>query len=244
LTVNKSDSIANLAAALVKVQAKIRPLKRNADNPFFKSNYTDLAAMAESLYPLLSAEGLAVVQGGFGDALSTILVHASGEWIESSLPMPNEPNPQKLGSVITYFRRYALAAIVGAASEGEDDDGNAASHPPARASAPPPANRPPAESGARPTPPAPAARATGAGPASPGDALEVTEFKESEGVSKTGSPWKRFTATFNNGTRASTFDTKHGAMLKEAHEKGEPVIVTFQVDGKFTNIISVEEFPF
>ena len=157
----KSDSIANIAAALVKVQAKIRPLKRNADNPFFKSNYTDLAAMAESLYPLLSAEGLAVVQGGFGDALSTILVHTSGEWIESSLPMPNEPNPQKLGSVITYFRRYALAAIVGAASEGEDDDGNAASHPaPRPASAPHPTNRPPAESGARPTPPAPACTST------------------------------------------------------------------------------------
>ena len=233
----KSDSIANLAAALVKVQAKIRPLKRNADNPFFKSNYTDLAAMAENLYPLLSAEGLAVVQGGFGDALSTVLVHSSGEWIESSLPMPNEPNPQKLGSVITYFRRYALAAIVGAASEGEDDDGNAASHPQARASAPPPANRPPAESGARPTPPAPAASAPGAGPAL--TSLHVKNVDVAEG-DKGGKHWKRFTSTFSDGTRASTFSESHGAVLAEAKHSGGPVFVTFEKRGNFTDILTVE----
>lgn len=240
----KSDSIKMLAAALNEVQSALKPLRRNADNPFFKSNYTDLAAMCETLYPLLTKHGFSVVQGGDGASLSTLLLHTSGEWIETSLPMPVTDNPQKLGSVVTYYRRYALAAIVGAASEGEDDDGNAASHPQARPSAPSPANRPPAESGARPTPPAPAARATGAGPASPGDAVEVTEFKESEGVNAKGTPWKRFTATFNNGVRASTFDTKHGAALKEAFEKGEPVIVVTQQDGKFTNIVSVEEFPF
>lgn len=244
-----SESVKSIAAALVAVQSKLKPLKRNADNPFFKSNYTDLAAMAEALYPALTAEGIAVVQGGNGQALDTLLLHVSGEWVSSSLPMPVESNPQKLGSVITYFRRYALAAIVGAASEGEDDDGNAASgkNPQAHPPAPSPANRPSPQGEARPNPtptqPAPAARATGAGPASPGDALEVTDLAESEGTSAKGS-WRRFTATFNNGTRASTFDTKHGAMLKVAHEKGEPVIVTFQKSGNFTNIVNVEEFPF
>ena len=245
-----SADLKNLAVALAEVQGRMKPLKRNADNPFFKSNYTDLAAMTEAIYPLLAPAGFSVIQGGDGQSLSTLLLHSSGEWIETSLPMPNEPNPQKLGSVITYFRRYALAAIVGAASEGEDDDGNAASHPTARpATSPTPANTGPSgqrnveRPDSRPAPPAPAP-APGAGPASPGDALEVTELTESEGVNKAGNPWKRFTATFKNGTRASTFDTKHGEMLRNAHEKGEPVIVTFQKSGNFTNIVNVELFPF
>ena len=229
-----SDSIKNIAAALCTVQAHLKPLKRNADNPFFKSNYTDLSAMTEALYPLLSAEGLSVIQGGDGSTLDTMLLHTSGEWVKTSLTMPAESNPQKLGSVVTYFRRYALAAIVGAVSEGEDDDGNAASHPPARsASAPPPANRPSPASEARPTPPAPAPTTPEAGPA-----LTVT-FVDTATGEKAGKPWTRYSAKFSDGTKASTFDTKHGALLQEAKAKNLPVIVGFAKQGNFTNITSV-----
>lgn len=229
-----SDSIKNIAAALCTVQAHLKPLKRNADNPFFKSNYTDLSAMTEALYPLLSAEGLSVIQGGDGSTLDTMLLHTSGEWVKTSLTMPAESNPQKLGSVVTYFRRYALAAIVGAVSEGEDDDGNAASHPPARsASAPPPANRPSPASEARPTT-TPAAPASASG--SP--ALTVTHVDTSSGE-KNGKAWTRFTAKFSDGTQASTFDTKHGAALQEAKAKNLPVLVGFERNGKFVNIVSV-----
>lgn len=240
-----SDSVQKIASALCKVQAGLKPLRRNADNPFFKSNYTDLAGMAEALYPLLAAEGLSVVQGGNGTSLDTLLLHTSGEWIETSLPMPAESNPQKLGSVVTYFRRYALAAIVGAVSEGEDDDGNAASHPtPRPASASSPAPRP-APSGPPPsTAPAVTVPSGGGSPAGPGDALEVTDLAVTDGVNKAGNPWKRWTATFSNNVKASTFDTKHGAMLSDAYEKGEPVIVQFQKSGNFTNIVGVELFPF
>ena len=230
-----SADLKNLAVALAEVQGRMKPLKRNADNPFFKSNYTDLAAMTEAIYPLLAPAGFSVIQGGDGQSLSTLLLHSSGEWIETSLPMPNEPNPQKFGSVITYFRRYALAAIVGAASEGEDDDGNAASHPTARpAPSPPPANRPPAEPGARPTPPAPAP-APGAGPAH----LLVRNVDVAEG-DKDGKHWKRFTSTFSDGTRASTFSETDGKTLAEAKHSGGPVFVTFEKRGNFTNILTVE----
>ena len=228
-----SDSIQNIAAALCKVQAQLKPLRRNADNPFFKSNYTDLAGMAEALYPLLAAEGLSVVQGGNGTCLDTLLLHVSGEWIETSLPMPAESNPQKLGSVVTYFRRYALAAIVGAVSEGEDDDGNAASHPPARPSAPAPSNRPPAETGARqPTPPAPAASAGGS------PALHV-QFLDQASGEKNGKPWTRFTVKFSDGVKASTFDTRHGEVLAEAKAKNLPVHVKTEQKGQFVNLVYV-----
>ena len=229
-----SDSIKSIAAALCAVQKKLKPLKRNAANPFFKSDYTDLSAMTAELYPLLSAEGLSVIQGGDGNTLDTMLLHVSGEWVRTSLTMPSETNPQKLGSVVTYFRRYALAAITGAVSEGEDDDGNAASHPPARsASAPTPANRPSPASEARPTPPAPVSTAPGAGPA-----LTVTHVDTSSGE-KNGKAWTRFTAKFSDGTQASTFDTKHGAALQEAKAKNLPVLVGFERNGKFVNIVSV-----
>jgi len=230
-----SESVKNIAAALVAVQSKLRPLKRNAANPFFKSDYTDLAAMTDALYPLMTAEGLAVMQGGDGQALETLVLHTSGEWVSFSLSLPQIADPQKFTAAITYFRRSGLGSAFGAASEGEDDDGNAASHPQARPSAPSPANRPPAESGARPTPPAPAARATGAGPA----LLDVKAVDTASGE-KDGKPWKRFTANFSDGTRASTFSESAGEILTEAKHNGTPVRVVFEKRGNFTNIISVE----
>lgn len=237
-----SDSIAKIAAALVAVQSKLRPLKRNADNPFYKSSYTDLAALSETILPLLTAEGIALVQGGDGTHLDTILVHTSGEWIRTSLPMPAETNPQKMGSCITYLRRYALAAIVGAVSEGEDDDGNAASHttPPARQTpAPSPANRPAPQSAARPPAPAVPPVASGGSPAS----LTVTALYVDQGE-KAGRdgimhPWTKFSAKFSDGTKASTFDTKHGELLRRAKDDGLAVDVEFEKNGSYLNITSV-----
>lgn len=229
-----SDTVGKLAEALVSVQSKLKPLRRNADNPFFKSSYTDLAALSETILPLLAAEGIALVQGGDGSTLDTILLHTSGEWIRTSLPMPAESNPQKLGSSITYFRRYALAAIVGAVSEGEDDDGNAASHTPARQpSAQPPANRPAPESAAR--PPAPAVPpASGGRPAT----LTVAYLDTTTGE-KNGKPWTRYTAKFSDGTKASTFSASHGDILAEAEKTGDAVICSFEKNGNFTNLTSV-----
>lgn len=225
----RSDSVKNIAAALCAVQKNLRPLKRNADNPFFKSNYTDLAAMSEALYPLLAAEGLSVVQGGDGTTLDTLLLHVSGEWLQTSLTMPAETNPQKLGSIVTYFRRYALAAIVGAVSEGEDDDGNAASHPPARQPAPHPTNRPTTTAPAAPVP------ASGGSPAS----LHVKTLDVSEGTGKNGKPYKRFTVTFSDGTRCSTFSETDALTLKKAKTEGLPVLAAFEKQGNFTNLVSV-----
>ena len=229
-----SDTIGKIAAALVAVQSKLKPLKRNADNPFFKSSYTDLATLSETVLPLLAAEGIALVQGGDGQSLDTILLHTSGEWIRTSLPMPAESNPQKLGSSITYFRRYALAAIVGAVSEGEDDDGNAVSHPTARQpSAQPPANRPAPESAAR--PPAPAVPpASGGSPA----LLSVVYLDTATGE-KNGKPWTRYTAKFSDGTKASTFSATHGDTLAQAKSTGEAVYCKFEKNGNFTNLTDV-----
>ena len=229
-----SDSVQKIAAALCKVQAKLKPLRRNADNPFFRSSYTDLSAMCETLYPLLAAEGLSVVQGGDGSTLDTLLLHESGEWVRTSLTMPNETNPQKLGSVITYFRRYALAAIVGAVSEGEDDDANAASHPQARPSAPSPASRP-VGPGPRPeTAPAAPVSASGGSPA-----LYVKSVDKTAGE-KNGKAWTRYSITFSDGRKASTFSETEGRVAENAKSQGAAVVAGFEQKGQYLNLISLK----
>lgn len=77
--------------------------------------------------------GLAVSQplattGDGRPGLRTILMHTSGESIDSVFPLPTTDGmtAQELGSAITYIRRYALSAILGLATE-DDDDGNRAS---------------------------------------------------------------------------------------------------------------------
>ena len=57
-------------------------------------------------------------------------MHESGQWIKSFTPIPVEKpvNAHKLGSAITYGRRYGLAAMIGIAQT--DDDGNAATEKP------------------------------------------------------------------------------------------------------------------
>jgi hypothetical protein len=73
-----------------------------------------------------------------------MLLHSSGEWLHNSLELvPKDSSPHAIGSIITYGRRYSLAAIVGVCGE-KDDDGAAAQNdhqqpPPARRQQPPPA---------------------------------------------------------------------------------------------------------
>lgn len=129
-----SEQLNDLAAALAKAQAVMKHAVKDADNPFYKSKYADLASVAEACREALASNGLSVVQGtqkGDGPAihLDTMLLHTSGQWMRSTLTMtPTKQDPQGIGSCITYARRYSLSAICGIATE-EDDDGNAASAP-------------------------------------------------------------------------------------------------------------------
>src|SRR5699024_3297215 len=67
----------------------------------------------------------------------TILMHGSGEWIETDpiFTTPPKQDAQATGSVITYLKRYSLSAVFGITSD-EDDDGNAASNPQSNAKQP------------------------------------------------------------------------------------------------------------
>lgn len=132
---HKSESIAKIAAALVAFSSEVKSISHDANNPHFKSQYTSLDHMIDETKPLLTKHGLTVMQfpGGDGERITirTMLLHTSGEWIESeALTLKAvKTDPQGAGSAITYGRRYSYAAAL-SLSLGDDDDGNAASHAP------------------------------------------------------------------------------------------------------------------
>ena len=111
------------------IQQKIGKLSKDKTNPFFKSSYFDINSLLEQLQPLLKEEGLVVLQPlttkAGRPALETFLTTTDGtDKITSSIVLPDLQDPQKMGSVITYFRRYSLQSLF--ALQAEDDDGNSA----------------------------------------------------------------------------------------------------------------------
>ena len=128
---NHSESIKELAAALVAAQAEMPVVPKEADNPYFKSKYADLASIVKMIQPVLHKNNLAVIQTmedvETGVGVRTTLLHSSGQYISGVVRMtPSKNDPQGIGSAITYARIYSLSAILGLATE-EDDDGAAAS---------------------------------------------------------------------------------------------------------------------
>lgn len=126
----KSESIKQIATALITFHVKVNKIPKDSSNPFFKSKYASLSAILDAITDPLNESGLSFCQFPSGEhGLTTILMHTSGEWISSEYSMrPSKDDPQGVGSAITYQRRYALAAILGLNID-EDDDGNAASKP-------------------------------------------------------------------------------------------------------------------
>ena len=127
---NRSESIAAIAAALAKAQGAIQARRRTARIRTSRRNMPIWRASGWRAGKPLSANGIAVVQAPGECAegriwLTTELLHSSGEWISEVLSIPlAKVDAHGLGSAITYGRRYALAAMVGVAPD--DDDGNAA----------------------------------------------------------------------------------------------------------------------
>lgn len=128
-----SETIANLAAALVKAQKDLKPVAKDSQNPHFRNRYASLDAMVESVRPTLASHGLAVVQGASspivdtdgalcGFSVETMLLHSSGEWLLNSAIMPlSKVDAQGAGGAMTYGRRYGLSALLSLATDEDDD---------------------------------------------------------------------------------------------------------------------------
>ena len=121
----------SIAAALVKFQSQLKPVEKGSENPFFRSTYASLSDILQAVMPLLSSCGLSITQPmrvtEAGTILITRLMHESGELIESEMVLPHNSDPQRYGSLISYYKRYQLTALLGIATIDEDDDANRAS---------------------------------------------------------------------------------------------------------------------
>ncbi|MBT4496942.1 MAG: ERF family protein [Gemmatimonadetes bacterium] len=135
-TLPHSEQIDQLATALALAQRKMPACRKDSKNPHLKSRYTDLTELVDATRPVLTEQGLSVVQStrtepGTGRLLLvTMLMHNSGQWLRGEAPVESVPTKginasQALGSALTYMRRYTYGAMIGAVSE-EDDDGHAA----------------------------------------------------------------------------------------------------------------------
>lgn len=120
---------------ILKIQREIGVLVKTESNPFFKSKYMDINGLLEQLLPLLEKYKLTVIQplvylegnDGIYPALMTSVSDGEKEIIKSVIPLPDLQDPQKMGSAITYYRRYALQSLF--LLRAEDDDANNASKP-------------------------------------------------------------------------------------------------------------------
>lgn len=129
LDVQYSASIGAFADALAKAQGEMTSAKKDAANPFFKSQYADLASVWEAVRAPLSKNSIAVVQiptngkdGRVGAV--TIFAHKSGEFMRGTLLLfPMKDDPQAAGSAITYARRYSLMGMAGIAPDDDDGEG-------------------------------------------------------------------------------------------------------------------------
>ena len=127
---NRSESIAKIASALVKAQAEMGNAVKDAKNPFFKSKYADLNAVREACMPALNKHGVSVIQPTSvieGKLyVETVLLHESGEFLSGlyEVVVGKQNDPQALGASISYSRRYGLQSMVNIGAA--DDDGESA----------------------------------------------------------------------------------------------------------------------
>ncbi len=143
IDIRTSPEIGTLAEAIAKAQAELENVDQTGKNPAFKaadgkaSKYVKLGAVLDTVRPIFSKHGIAVVQmpvngEGSNVGIVTLLAHSCGQWIESRMYVaPMKFDAQGAGSAITYLRRYSLMAMTGVAPD--DDDGNAAVARPERA---------------------------------------------------------------------------------------------------------------
>jgi hypothetical protein len=119
----------NLATALIAAKLKFKPIAKSKTNPHYKSKYACLDSILDAISDALAASGLLLIQpteieNGI-PVLKTILIHApTGDRFESILPLPVLTDPQKLGSALTYYRRYGICNLLAISPDEDDDDGS------------------------------------------------------------------------------------------------------------------------
>lgn len=134
-----SETTSKLDAAIAKAQAAMQNASKDATNVAYQrpgqgaSKYATLASVLDVVRPAFAGVGVSFTQwpetDGAHVSVVTRLAH-DGEWMQGVVKAKaGGDDPQKVGSAITYLRRYGAMAAAGIAPD-DDDDGNAASKQP------------------------------------------------------------------------------------------------------------------
>jgi len=126
---NMSPEQSKFSPAFFQAQCEMSGAKKNAKNPFFKSDYADLKSVMEAIREPFANNDLFFVQAAEANgqmiAITTRIVHVSGEWIEAITELPPIKNDvHGWISAFTYGKRLGLQSLAGLPSV--DDDGNLA----------------------------------------------------------------------------------------------------------------------
>lgn len=133
-----SSRIEQLAVALAAAHAEMPSIAKDktADTGKFSYSYADLSTILSITRPVLAKAGIVVLQPATVEAkgsvkIRTVVLHVSGQWISECLTVPvtDSGDPQKLGSAMSYGRRYSYCSLLGIQPEDEDDDGHAGTAP-------------------------------------------------------------------------------------------------------------------
>jgi hypothetical protein len=130
--VSRSEDLKDLFTALAKAQGDMVLAPSNSINPYFKSKYSNIEDVIKSSRPSLTKHGLSVIQQIISSddgqsILHTILAHASGQWIESTMRInPPKADIQSFGSFLNSISRHSYTRIVGMGVKEDDDDGEIA----------------------------------------------------------------------------------------------------------------------
>jgi hypothetical protein len=106
---------------LWKAKQEIEAVKKNAKNPHFKNNYADINALIEAVEPVLLKYNLLLMQPIENGCVVTRIVDCeSGDSVESTMRLPEIQDPQRVGSAVTYYRRYTLQSLMTLQAEDTD----------------------------------------------------------------------------------------------------------------------------
>jgi hypothetical protein len=117
-----------LHAALIKAKSTFSAIKKNKTNPHFHRKYADLEVILSAVEPSLLKFGLIIVSSVEVNSDSNChqlivgLYHSESNTEQVCVfNLPENVEPQKLGSYLTYYRRYGICSLLNIAAEDDDD---------------------------------------------------------------------------------------------------------------------------
>jgi len=120
----------NIYKKLFQIQLERNTFKKTANNPFYHSKYLPFEELSNQLNPTLEKYKLLILHRTVDSEVVTRVVDIeSMEFIESNFPIQAGIDPQKVGSAITYGKRYNVGQIFNIITD-VDDDGNSSTTPP------------------------------------------------------------------------------------------------------------------